>query len=107
MKKKEGKRSLTVEVWGRGDSSVGFPAPSAKIDLLCDEGDTYTIWHDKETRDNFRKDAANLFSEYFDEQIKHIGVMFSDECPDCGKRINLTTRKCTNEKCVSNYPNEY
>jgi hypothetical protein len=80
---------------------VGIPAPSATINLHCPEDNSF--W-DEDARRHFRSDARKFFSTYFDEPAVKIGVWFSDECPDCGKVVDLETRKCDDPKCLSNLP---
>ena len=76
-----------------GDHSVGIDDGQVVIDF--GEAD---IPSDIEDRQILRKLLNDAFSDYFAQKI---GVLFEDECPDCGNI--LVKNKCINKNCPQNF----
>lgn len=89
------KQSLILHLSTRGDRSVGIWPVTVDIE---------THWPDmdQETRELFREEFSACLSRMFDERTRY--AFFSDECSECGKR--LEDEKCPNRNCYTNQPEE-
>ena len=84
-----------------GDRSTGISDGHATVKFDFDIIDGSSV-----VREKVRREMENVFEPY--AECGEVGVLFGDECPDCGKigEVHLVTGRvdCKNKNCISNAP---
>ena len=83
---------MKVLITSYGDPSVGIP--QVVVTITCPDLDFEVECNRKVVRQKL----LEFWSDWFDEQV---GVLFQDECPDCG-RLGWDGVECSNSGCVNN-----
>lgn len=87
---------MKVHVETVGDRSVGINPTTVTIEVSWDNADT-------DERAYLKRQATEFARELTSERIRY--CYLDDECPECGSQKD-TTGKCSNDRCVTNIPDE-